>query len=308
MGRSSPHAVTEFANRDLEWLIHRQIYTQGIDVVQIEYTALAQYATQFRQMPAFCSSTMFTSSPSDGNCRKCAAGSKRPRQFEYLRALRYELRHSAALRSRPGVQPGQARVSTGFRPKLAGRMDDDLRAGIDTSRYDFETQRPRAIHDAVPGQLPAHAQSGSTDVVYEPRVLPQILEQCPQARLVVVGSEPPPRHTLPDLGSAIELRGFVEDVREPLGRYAVFVCPILAGSGMRVKLLEAFAAGIPVVSTQLGAEGLADEGRRDLCLLADDPAGVCATCYRLFADAHQARELAYRARDHVVATQRYGSA
>ena len=49
--------------------------------------------------------------------------------------------------------------------------------------------------------------------------------------------------------------GFVEDVREPLARYAVFVCPILSGSGVRVKLLEAFAAGIPVVSTRVGAEG-----------------------------------------------------
>ena len=40
----SPHAITEFASHDLEWLIHRQILTQQIDVVQIEYTALAQYA------------------------------------------------------------------------------------------------------------------------------------------------------------------------------------------------------------------------------------------------------------------------
>jgi len=40
--------------------------------------------------------------------------------------------------------------------------------------------------------------------------------------LVIVGSEPPPKHSLPDLGPAIELRGFVEDVREPLARYAVF--------------------------------------------------------------------------------------
>ncbi len=60
----------------------------------------------------------------------------------------------------------------------------------------------------------------------------------------------------------------MEDVREPLSRYAVFVCPILSGSGMRVKLLEAFAAGIPVVSTTLGAEGLTSKDG-DICALAD---------------------------------------
>ena len=71
----------------------------------------------------------------------------------------------------------------------------------------------------------------------------------------------------------LEMLGFVEDVREPLARYAVFVCPILSGSGVRVKLLEAFAAGIPVVSTTVGAEGLA---RKDgeFCALAGRSGGI----------------------------------
>ena len=79
--------------------------------------------------------------------------------------------------------------------------------------------------------------------------MPHILAQPPDARLVVVGSDPPPPHAFADLGAAIECLGFVEDIREALARYAVFVCPILSGSGVRVKLLEAFAGGIPVVST-----------------------------------------------------------
>src|SRR5208283_3086978 len=90
-------------------------------------------------------------------------------------------------------------------------------------------------------------------------------------RLIVIGSDPPPRHSLPE-SEALELIGFVKDVREPLSRYSVFVCPILSGSGVRVKLLEAFAAGIPVVSTRLGAEGLASVDG-EICALADDAEG-----------------------------------
>ena len=60
-----------------------------------------------------------------------------------------------------------------------------------------------------------------------------------------------------------------------LRRYSLFVCPILSGSGVRVKLLEAFAAGMPVVSTRIGAEGLASVDG-EICALADDP--------QLFAD------------------------
>jgi glycosyltransferase involved in cell wall biosynthesis len=117
----------------------------------------------------------------------------------------------------------------------------------------------------------------------------------------VVGSDPPPPHAIPD-DPAIELAGFVEDVRDPLARYAVFICPILSGSGVRVKLLEAFAAGIPVVSTRLGAEGLAaNDG--EICALADDPETFAQAILALFADPEKAAQMALRARAEVVANR-----
>ena len=99
---------------------------------------------------------------------------------------------------------------------------------------------------------------------------------------------------------AIEMIGFVEDVREPLARYALFVCPILSGSGVRVKLLEAFAAGIPVVSTRLGAEGLtAQDG--GICALADSPEEFAQRVVDLLQHPEKAASMACRARQEVVA-------
>ncbi len=121
----------------------------------------------------------------------------------------------------------------------------------------------------------------------------------PRARLIVIGSDAPPRHSLPQ-AEAIELAGFVEDVQEPLARYSLFVCPILSGSGVRVKLLEAFAAGIPVISTRLGAEGLASEDG-DICALADDPDSFAAHVVDLLSNPEKAAAIAARARAHVVA-------
>src|SRR5262249_8806650 len=106
------------------------------------------------------------------------------------------------------------------------------------------------------------------------------------------------RHSLSE-SEAIDLIGFVDDVREPLAKYAVFVCPILSGSGVRVKLLEAFAAGIPVVSTRLGAEGLAvDDG--EISALADDAADFADHVVKLLNDTSGAAEMAQRARAFVV--------
>jgi len=115
---------------------------------------------------------------------------------------------------------------------------------------------------------------------------------------MVVGSDPPKRSSFRH-AEAVELVGFVEDVREPLARYSLFVCPILSGSGVRVKLLEAFAAGIPVVSTRLGAEGLADHDG-DICALADAPAEFARRVVDLLRDPQKAEELAARAREEVV--------
>jgi glycosyltransferase involved in cell wall biosynthesis len=66
----------------------------------------------------------------------------------------------------------------------------------------------------------------------------------------------------------IEVTGPVEDAVRELARARVAVVPLLAGSGTRFKILEAWAAGLPVVSTTLGAEGLSAVDGHDL-LLAD---------------------------------------
>jgi glycosyltransferase involved in cell wall biosynthesis len=114
--------------------------------------------------------------------------------------------------------------------------------------------------------------------------------------VVLAGSVPPPAHAYADFAGAVRMLGYVDDVREPLARYSVFVCPILSGSGVRVKLLEAYAAGIPVVSTRVGAEGLAAKDG-EFCALADDPAGIAERVLALFEEP--AAQMAGRARAEV---------
>jgi glycosyltransferase involved in cell wall biosynthesis len=139
-----------------------------------------------------------------------------------------------------------------------------------------------------------HLPNAAALTWFASEVLPLVCAQRPEARLVVVGFDPPPAYAFRSLDN-IELRGAVEDIREPLARYAVLVCPVLSGSGVRVKLLEAFAAGIPVVSTRLGAEGLARTDG-EICALADDPAAFASKILSLFEDPQAAAAMAARAR------------
>jgi len=129
-------------------------------------------------------------------------------------------------------------------------------------------------------------------------VLPLIVKALPQARLLVAGSDPPPRHGFIDPANAIDLLGFVEDIQPLFSSCALFVCPIRSGSGVRVKLLEAFASGIPVVSTYLGAEGLA-RADGEFCSLADDAETFAAKAIQLLQDSETAAGMAGRAREEV---------
>src|SRR6185436_4566122 len=93
LGSIEPHAAREFRIPDLAWLLHRQIYTQRIDVLQLEYTVLGQYAAQFRCIPSilFEHDVYFQSIARrlpfmTDFTEKIAA------RWEYLRSLRWELR------------------------------------------------------------------------------------------------------------------------------------------------------------------------------------------------------------------------
>ncbi|MEP6963368.1 MAG: glycosyltransferase, partial [Acidobacteriota bacterium] len=299
LGSAEPHAPREFRNPDLAWLIHRYLYTKKIDVLQLEYTVLGQYAGQFRHSPSilFEHDVYFQSIARrlpymNGLVERTEA------RWEYLRAFRYELKLLPKMDRVQVCTEDNAAYLLSFLPQLKGRMDAWYRAGIDTAEYNFQPNSREPFTMLFLGSF-RHAPNVEALQWFLKEVFPLIRAAESRARLVIVGSDPPPRHSLRE-AEAIEMIGFVEDVREPLGRYAVFVCPILAGSGVRVKLLEAFAAGMPVVSTRVGAEGLADRDG-EICALADEPAVFAEHVVRLLQNTEEAEALARRARADVVA-------
>ncbi|MCC7173780.1 MAG: glycosyltransferase [Bryobacterales bacterium] len=294
-----PHAVREFASEDLLWLIHRQLHTRRIDVLQLEYTPLAQYAGRFgRLVSALFEHDVYFQSVARGWSGLLGLTGKLAGAVEYLRALRYETRALEHLDLVQTCSRENLEYLLSFAPALNGKLQTGLRAAIDTRRYQYQPGNREPLTMLFVGSF-RHLPNQAALQWFTNEVLPVVSKHRPEARLVVVGSDPPPPHAFPSLDH-VELRGAVEDIREPLSRYAVFVCPVLSGSGVRVKLLEAFASGIPVVSTRLGAEGLTASGS-EVCLLADEAQDFAAKILSLFGDPERARSLAARARAEVEA-------
>jgi O-antigen biosynthesis protein len=296
-----PHAVREFADPDFAWALHRIAFTKKIDVIQLEYTQFAQYAGSYRFIPCF----LFEHDIHFQSVQRLV--SQQPSwwrralyAYEYLRTLRYELKSLPRFTRIQVCSRENANALIEFLPELEPKIDSNLRAGIQTKRFRFTTVGREPNTMLFVGSF-RHEPNVEALRWFVSQVLPRVTVANPSAQLVVVGSDPPPSLSFLSNHPNVRFTGYVPDVREPLESYAVFVCPVLTGSGIRVKLLEAFASGIPAVSTYLGAEGLATQSG-DICELAHTPEQFADAVVRLLSRPDYAVSLARRARAMVETT------
>lgn len=128
-------------------------------------------------------------------------------------------------------------------------------------------------------------------------ILPRIRAWAPATRLRVVGAGLPEMPSLL-VADGVDFVGPVPDVGPEYARAGQLVVPLRAGSGTRIKILEAFRHGTPVVATRIGAAGLGVvDGEHSL--IADEPEAFARACLALASDAGLADRLATRAADWV---------
>ena len=132
------------------------------------------------------------------------------------------------------------------------------------------------------------------------QIFPRVLAKHPDATLVIAGKG---SDTLPSRAANprnVEYLGFVRDLGPIIARTAVFVCPMVNGGGTRIKLLDAAAHALPIVSTRMGAEGIDFVNGRD-ALLHDGDEEFAAACLKLLADPFCRRRLGLAARAVIAA-------
>ena len=125
-------------------------------------------------------------------------------------------------------------------------------------------------------------------------VFPRVRAQVPHAVLTAIGKNPPEGLE----GEGIEVTGYVVDPKSYLAETAAFIVPLHAGGGMRVKILDAWSWGLPIISTTIGAEGIETEPGQNI-LIADEAEAFAQAVIQVLNDPDLAQTLGQAGRQTV---------
>ncbi|MBU3956748.1 glycosyltransferase family 4 protein [Patescibacteria group bacterium] len=131
------------------------------------------------------------------------------------------------------------------------------------------------------------------------KIFPLVKQKIPNVELIVIGKEATKEMIdLDKKDRQFRLIGYVEDLEKYLAKASVFIVPLRVGSGIRIKILTALAAGLPVVSTKKGAEGIASRSGKGI-ILADGPKHFARAVVKILKNRKLANKLSRTGLDFV---------
>jgi GT2 family glycosyltransferase/Tfp pilus assembly protein PilF len=145
-----------------------------------------------------------------------------------------------------------------------------------------------------------HPPNEDAVLYFHREVWPRVLQRVPDARWTIVGNKPP-ASVQALAGPAIQVTGYVPSMEPYLRSHLISIAPLRYGAGMKGKIGEALAHGLPVVTTSIGAEGMGLENGNGGTLVADDPETFADHIARLYADRELWNQLSTQGRQHIEA-------
>ena len=179
-----------------------------------------------------------------------------------------------------------------------GAGTGSIPTGVDTSYFQPAGRPEIPARLVFSGSMDWHPNEDAV-VYFGESILPLVRQQVPHASFVVVGRNPTRRLRDAATRLGMIITGTVDDVRPFLDEGSVYVVPLRAGSGTRMKIFEALGMAKAVVSTTVGAEGLALTPGREF-IAADEPRSFADAVVSLINDEDRRRELGQAGRSLVV--------
>jgi len=191
-------------------------------------------------------------------------------------------------------------VVTNEDKRLLNLLSPRINTVVIPNGVDIEYFKPINIKEVFPSIIYLSEMSGSmpvTNILYfVNQIFPYIKKEFPRITLYLVGRNPVKEVVNLAKDKSIIVTGYVDDVREYLAKSSIFIAPMIMGTGIKNKVLEAMSMGKCVVTTSVGAQGINGVHEKDL-IISDNPEEFSAWIIKLLKDRSLRNSLGNNARE-----------
>ena len=298
--RPQPLQVSYYRSADMQALVDRTLSETRFDAVYVHLFRMAPYLLAYSHLYRIVDLTdvisqeLIRSMPYRGMLSKAIYALEHPRIERYERWVANHFDESWL------ISEHDRSVLAETCPQANLQV---IRNGVDTESL-YPTGESE-ISDSLlfVGHMGVfHNVDAASFLVQE--ILPRVCAEIPEVSVRLVGADPAPKVQSLASIQGVEVSGFVPDLNAVLNQAAVFVAPLRFAAGVQNKVLEAMAAGRPIVTTSLVNQGLSAQPDRDL-LIADTPDEIAAAIRMLLRDPNFCKRLGSSARQFVQTNYRW---
>lgn len=298
-----PHDVSHAYQPEMTRRLRNLLSCNHFNVVQLEYTSMGRYLPLVRKYAPQAKVVLEEIDISYVALERIAAAEGRGHKNGLRREIDRMIRFERQLWSKcDAVVTMSEKDRRHIQQYVASERVWAVPNGVDIEHFAFQPRRNRRKKSLLFLGYFQHPPNVHALNYFLADILPGLRKRIPEVQLEVVGDSPPPniqgRHGV----DGIKVHGYVKDVRPIIADCDVMIAPIRSGGGTRLKILEAFSAGLPVVSTSLGLEGI-DAKAGEHVFVGDTARDFVVAVCTLIENRHLAKSIAEKARSLV--EQRY---
>ncbi len=289
---STPFTIINYRSDEMVGVVSRKL-NEGIDVVHCEHLNMAQYAPAGIGLKRVIDMHNLESEIMRRYAEK--AGDPLKALYSRMTAKKLARYEREVLKGFDLCCAVSARDAGHIKEFCSDTVVVDNGVDLDTFLLRGETiTEPRLVYT---GWMKYHANNDAAKYFCD-EIFPAIQKDRPEVTVDIVGKEPSDEVLRLSETAGVNVTGAVPDIRPYINGASVYIVPLRVGGGTRLKILEAMAIGIPIVSTSIGCEGIGLTHGKDI-LIADTAEDFAAQTLRLLDDPALRKRLAANARELV---------
>ena len=291
-----PFQVYRYLDKKAKRYITQQIEERGIDFVYFDMLHLAVYRKYIQHLPCYLT---------NHNVESLRLVRRADVEKNLLKKLAFKLQSILLARFEKKACPKFEKcivVSEYDRKELLSLCKYDnfmvVPNGVDIDYFKPVNSNPKKRSLVWTGGMSGAYNRDAVEFFIK-EIWPFLTKTIPDISVTFVGKNPP--NILIERAKSdhrVQLAGYVDDVRPFMQRNNIFIAPLRSGSGTKIKVLNAMAMGMPVVTTSIGAEGIEAKAGVDI-IIADEPLDFANQISILFKDKDLCKKLGQNARNTV---------